>query len=362
MSDSVNIAPAFDVPNSVNVVFAADANYAPYLAAALASLVAHSSDSRLYDVNVLSSGIGETDQAKITSVTGGQRNFSVRFLDTGTLVGEAASGLFVSGHLSSAAYYRLFAPSIFRDYGRIVYLDCDVTLLANMAELFDVDLGGKSIGAVRDYFALRDLAHANVPGWANQLALRDTDGYFNSGVLVMDLSAMRAMRCQDRCLQWLREVKTPFCHDQDVLNHVLEGDVAYLDPVWNATPCWAKALGSAIFESELLPNRYAEYLAAMESPKILHYAAPEKPWHLPHLPYADKFWQYAESTPFFKEIILYSLVELSHKVDRLNSTRRFSCLLSKVKYGYYVAMSRLCHGMAALSHRRAAQKIKSRYL
>lgn len=357
----LDVQPAFSTDDAVAVVFASDANYVPYLAAALASLIDHASAGRNYDINILSSGIGEEDQAKVKSLAEGKPNISIRFLDVEALVAERAGDFFVSGYLSASTYYRLFAPSIFENYKKILYLDCDIIILADIAELFDCDLGGKAIGAARDYFAVRDLMHSTVAEWIRQIDLTRLDSYFNAGVLLMDVEKMRAKGYQDISLQWLKQVKAPRCHDQDVLNHVLKDDVTHLDAAWNSL-AWAKSLGKVIWPGEMPDELYGEHLASIEAPKLLHYVAPEKPWHLPHLPLADKFWQFVAETPYYNSLMFSLVSRLSGENERLKARRRKPPLFLRAKYRYHTWMSSFRGGDAGLRHKNSAYKIGCRYL
>ena len=46
-----------------------------------------------------------------------------------------------------------------------------------------------------------------------------------------------------------------------------------------------------------------EYEAAYASPKVVHYAGPDKPWDDPSVDYADLFWSYARKTVFYEELL-----------------------------------------------------------
>ncbi len=54
----------------------------------------------------------------------------------------------VSSYITAATNYRLFLlGELFGKYDRVLYLDCDITVTGDISELFDTDLGGKSIAA-----------------------------------------------------------------------------------------------------------------------------------------------------------------------------------------------------------------------
>ena len=86
------------------------------------------------------------------------------------------------------------------------------------------------------------------------------DGYFNSGVLVIDRAAWGRAALPDYLagLERTGELAALY-HDQDVLNLKFRGDWLRLDPLWNLTK----------------PH---PALRALD-PKIVHYTTGMKPWN-----------------------------------------------------------------------------------
>jgi len=46
-----------------------------------------------------------------------------------------------------------------------------------------------------------------------------------------------------------------------------------------------------------------DYEAARESPGIIHYLTPTKPWNDAGREFSELFWKYAEGTPYEKELL-----------------------------------------------------------
>jgi lipopolysaccharide biosynthesis glycosyltransferase len=119
----------------------------------------------------------------------------------------------------------------------------------------------------------------------------DTTPYFNSGVLVIDLKAWRALDISARCLEFCRAHPTLGMADQDAANHVLAGNFAPLDTRWNAMSYLLREYfppsGSArpsIFggyeENFRTPTGFwLEVLMQWAyDPWIVHFAYQSKPW------------------------------------------------------------------------------------
>lgn len=215
---------------------------------------------------------------------------------------------------SPLAYARLMAGSLFPQYGRIVYLDADVLLAGDVAELYFSDLRGASVAAAGDGLALwsieKGTMHPHLEYMGNYLS--SPLSYCNSGVLVLDLDQMRRRNLEHRLLQWLRSRPEPFPYpDQDILNIALHGDMTTLPPEWNfqfLSWTWdeekTRLLRGTEFEN--VPS-----ISCGRSWKLLHMVGPEKPWRLPDAPgtmgqfhwilYSFFWWPEAKKLPAFRK-------------------------------------------------------------
>jgi lipopolysaccharide biosynthesis glycosyltransferase len=185
-------------------------------------------------------------------------------------------------HLTAASLLRLLLPSVLEDIDRVVYLDCDLVVLNDIAALYDTDLSGFPLAACLDFWLTGSPPFAP-PGWGADewhkflrgvVRLSDTKAYFNAGVMVMDLERFRSaslIRAADEFLE-RTNYETPFV-DQEALNHVVDGAFVRLDTRWNVLA----ALGHS-------------------DPWIIHYAGPYKPWSCEGRRFTfwnRRFWQEA---------------------------------------------------------------------
>ena len=79
-------------------------------------------------------------------------------------------------------------------YDRLLYLDADILLNGDVAELYDTELQGKPIAAVRDCAALQSICTGRLAPHLECLAGTGVTFpllYCNTGVMVMDLRQMR---------------------------------------------------------------------------------------------------------------------------------------------------------------------------
>lgn len=211
-------------------------------------------------------------------------------------------------YLSSASMTRLQMAQLFDDdVERVLYVDADLLVLQDVLELWTADLRGRCVGAVRDAGWPDRRTFVGDDGHAHETYQGATvPGYFNSGVMVIDLGGWRAEnvfeRCRDLHVAVGNELRAP---DQDMLNAVLEGAWTPLPAEWNtlilrledpavhldADQKWKNFLVS----QEPGPGRdeWSAHLAARRG--IVHYSGRRKPWHadFPDGPLKDIWTEHA---------------------------------------------------------------------
>ena len=217
----------------------------------------------------------------------------------------------VSG-VPPATLVRISLPDVLTDIRRVIYLDADVVVMADLGELFDAPLDGHPMGAVRDrYVAELALRPRPRPPGSSELSMRDylaavggmtseseIVDYRQAGVLLMDLAALRATQFAARVETVIAQHgKVLRYADQCAINIAMKGSIAELDPRWNVFPSVLSAASVAAAVPAF--RRYAELQA--EAPRILHFAG-RKPWDRRHTPGGKKWWSYARLTglgPYF---------------------------------------------------------------
>jgi lipopolysaccharide biosynthesis glycosyltransferase len=130
---------------------------------------------------------------------------------------------------------RIALPEIVAGDGRIIYLDVDIAVFADLAELMGHATGSRGIAAkasISTGFQTLGKAWAS---FANEEPLPagsvDPDWRsFNAGVLVLDLGQLRELEFSAQCR---RIVEAYHANDQLALALFARGEFVRLDPSWN---------------------------------------------------------------------------------------------------------------------------------
>ncbi len=264
---------------AIDIALGFDANYAPHAGVVVTSIVANARGARLRFI-MLHPGIDAVTRGRVEATAPGAKFVWV------TVGDDDLPAYATRGHLTRAVLFRLglekLAPG---NCKRLIFVDCDMVVLGDIRELWEIDLGGRALGAVVDCY--QDAAEfAQLWGLA-------VDGarYFNAGLQVIDLEQVRRKRLFSAALAFVvaNDEKLLF-GDQDALNYVFWGRWAELDPAWNV-------------QRYLKPREISAAGWRRSSPALIHFVGMHKPW-MPDVwhPWAWLYWRYARQTPFAQEV------------------------------------------------------------
>lgn len=191
---------------------------------------------------------------------------------------------------TAASLYRLCLHELV-DADKLIYFDCDIVFERDVADLAAIDVEGALLAAAHD--PERKWSRHKKSYYLKRLGMAE-DRYFNSGVLVMNLKALReaSLTSPDGNVFWTyyralaaRHPRLPYpIYDQDMLNAMLSTDrerLVLTDASFNYELC--------LFKRRCLP------MEALRG-KILHFAA-LKPWEK-FFPVHLVYWKYFARSPW----------------------------------------------------------------
>ena len=264
----------------IPIFFAVDDGYIPFLAVTLQSIVEKSKEEYYYVVKILYTNISEENKEKINKYK--RENIEIEFVNLNYYIEKVKDKLYTRDYFSMTTYFRLFISNLYPQYNKAIYLDSDIVLLTDVAELYMQDIGDNLVGAVADDIIQQNEVFQEYVEKVVGVASYKT--YFNAGMLIMNLDELRKTDFQGKFLYLLETVKYSVVQDQDYLNRICKGRVKLLDKCWNVMPNATKNMNE-------------------EDIKLIHYNYQYKPWHYDNIPYANYFWDFAKKTEFYDELV-----------------------------------------------------------
>lgn len=270
----------------IHFACASDTGYLPHCAAMIASLGQHHHGVSMTMHFLHDRALGTESLEKIKSVA---RKSGLEWqpheIDTDTF-----SGLQGRGKVEGVMWFRVLLPDILEDLDRVIYLDCDLIVADSLSPLWDISLEDYYAAAVPNVFEPK---HYERP---KKLGLESINDYFNSGVMVLNLVAMRRDRIGEKILAVARERREELqWQDQDPFNIVFDGNWLHLSLRWNCqNSLYFLPYGKRQFGKEAVKS-------ALDSPAVIHFEGPamHKPWHrLCKHPHQKDYLQYRKRTPW----------------------------------------------------------------
>jgi lipopolysaccharide biosynthesis glycosyltransferase len=276
---SVGIKPHPHFENQVTVVTASSNYYVLYFGVMLKSLLEKTALSRNYEIFILHTDVSEINQKKIKSMAKNYPNVFVNFYDiTMDIYGFSFKCSEWVRHISNETFYRTLLHKIFSAYEKIIYLDSDEIVRADVADFFDVDLGDNLLCACLDleFIGMYYLYSDSKEYTETILKIKEPLKYFQGGVLLINIREFRKTFSDYELAE--RAVSHKYRRvDQDTLNAACHGRaVMFAGMAWNVMVQhkWdrIKTIKQAPYDIS------KQYFMARKNPKIIHYASVEKPW------------------------------------------------------------------------------------
>lgn len=217
-----------------------------------------------YNINIICIDIPIGNKAKLYRFN--SKNFNINIIDKQYFY----SIVNYVRHISKSALQKFNLPFIFNTKNKILYLDTDIIAFRDISHIYHLNITDYYLAAVKDrwgyFWPTRDF---------NKRLNINHDGYFNSGVMLLNLELLR----KDKKIYDLwnyRMRHNSIYMDQDTFNVVLGERVHYM-------PFYFNMLSTAI--SNLTLDELRKFYPEIESGEwnkeglLYHFASGNKPWN-----------------------------------------------------------------------------------
>jgi len=310
------LKPAFD-KNNVAICMSSSNYYVPYLTVALSSLVAHINNENNYDIIILTTSITEENKKILTNLLSA-KNVSIRFYNPKEYF-QDIKALYTCDHLSFETYFKLSIPLFMQEYKKVLFLDSDIVVNCNLAELYNTDLGQYPIGACK-CLIMQSLSNT-FPDWKHYLTetlnLNNPEKYFQGGVLLINVQEWLKYNYSEKLIDSVQNNNFRIV-DQCALNKLFKDNYYQIDNEYNIETlqkCFLPHTQNISYDFRTIINNIRK------QPCIIHYAGKDKPWIYPDEEYANIWWQYAQRTPFYELIIKNMIDQVVDNKIKLNYSR-----------------------------------------
>ena len=183
----------------MNIVLATDDNFVQHCSVTMLSILKHNSDVVFY---ILTEGLSESNVSMLNNIVaenGGDIyicNVDKEVVKRFPMPADA------DAHISVATYYRLLTEFILpQSVDKYIYMDCDMVVRGNMLELWNENVENYAIGAVFQSVSLAQEQDKN------RLGIPEKNGYFNAGLLLVNLKYWRENNISKRLLDFVENLR-----------------------------------------------------------------------------------------------------------------------------------------------------------
>lgn len=280
----------------VPIVMASDENYLLPTCVTIISILQNGSSNNTYYVYMLVNRQNvDMDKGVFNKIKQRYPNFEYRYLRIDEEL--FANAVTINYHTTVETFYRLIISDLLPEYDKCLYLDGDLLVRCDVAELLIVDMNIDYLAAVRD-IGTQCGQGVYYTRHQEELGFDSMESYFNAGVLVLNLAQIRK---DNMAPLFLRVIENKYTlEDQDILNVTCKGRVTYLSLKYNVFTGFLDQLEFYNCGS------YTE--AEIEEVKedkisIIHYAGADKPWNNRYGKKASEWWEFLDKVPETNRVI-----------------------------------------------------------
>lgn len=221
----------------VNIAYTIDNNYPIFTLLSINSILLNSEKDTKYRFYIIENNLTTKNKEKMKEFVE-KRNQKIFFININQpIINEGNIYTYKScNHVTSIGLARIYLEKLLpQDVDKVIYLDADTLILSDLKELYNIDLEGYVYGMVQDISCLADVV--TIYNYEN--------GYYNSGVILMDLKMSRKKKISENLEKFYLENLDKFDFskserrkaflypDQDLINVVMDNKIKELPPKWN---------------------------------------------------------------------------------------------------------------------------------
>ena len=248
--------------DALTVVFITDESYFDITLVALWTLFEHQNSP--YNVKLVAYRCTEAQEQLVKTIF---PNISV------VQVKECAFPFRRDSHVSEACMLKLVLPRLFPNEKKVLFIDCDTLIEADLHELDNALDTSAPLAGVRDAAVMLSNHFRK-----NIFPKTHSKDYINSGVMLINLEYWRNNDCTQKMFE-MSQGKMDWAYpEQDILNIFFAGKLQFLPYRYNIMK---RISSEALITDYQLARIHQRSIADIQAqkPAIFHISGPNKPWN-----------------------------------------------------------------------------------
>ncbi|MCL2052429.1 MAG: glycosyltransferase family 8 protein [Lachnospiraceae bacterium] len=261
----------------MNVMYAADDNYAEIASVSIASLLENNKDADEITIYFVEDNIASENKEKLHK-TAGKYQRAMVFIPKPDIRSKVQTEL-KTLRWSDSSFSRLYLDDVLKEHPgveKILYLDCDTLVLSPLKELWEEDIDGYLGAAVLECMGN---AHKKIIGALPQ------DNYINSGVMLINARKWIEEKVSAKATEFIRRHGGKIEYvDQGVINGTISNKMKIISPRYNLTSlAWDFSYEEMqVYRKPEFGYSKKEWEEALNAPSIIHFTTSFlsiRPWH-----------------------------------------------------------------------------------
>ncbi|MCS2609142.1 glycosyltransferase family 8 protein [Halomonas dongshanensis] len=257
--------------SGVNIAFITDANYLMATYIAMHSIVSKRNTDYNYNIYLFLVDLDKAEAEAFNKLK--RKNLKIFIMEYSECTKEFAikkEGF----HVSTAAVVKFQLSEILKDCDRVLYLDGDIIVQGDLVDFYNKSLENVYGAVVEDIKPKLKYK----PSILKKLDIEKHDAYFNSGVMLLNLSKLREEKVADKLFEYRRS-GINFFMDQDALNVVFRSKLNFLPIRYNFLTTLSSVFDIREINREYgIRYHYNSFDEALNDAEVIHYASKNKPW------------------------------------------------------------------------------------
>lgn len=278
----------------INICFYCNIHNSPYVSVSINSILSNCVDDKKYHVFILEEELPSNIKKLFKTLE--KPNFRISFLNIKAALSNIDFEINKIKKFNMQTYYKFFIPRIFKNFNKIVCLDCNTIVLDDISKLYALNIRDSFIAACTDILVCsKEKKYLN-----DVLKIKNTDTYANTSVLVFNIPKCLNFDFENKALIVAKDTKCFKFVEADIFNKMLPS-IKFIDSSYNVS-----LISDKDQQYHVISKMLDIYKRDLSKPKIICFNE-VLPFHNVVSEKADIWWHYARKTPFYEDILYKAL-------------------------------------------------------